>query len=240
MRERVAGEHADKRLAIYASAYRSRLIEALKANYPALYRWLGDEAFNRLGSAYVDEHPSENYSIRWFGHRLPAFVARTAPWSDHGVTAELTQFEWETSEAFDAADAAAVTVEQMVAAPAGAWPGLRFQFHASLRQLPLAWSAPALWHALTQERTVQPERTESPVVWLVWRQELQLYYRALDADEAWMLNAARNGMPFGKLCEGLCEWVDPQHVAAHAAGFLRRWVGDELIVGLSTYCLNKH
>ena len=34
---------------------------------------------------------------------------------------------------------------------------------------------------------------------------------------------------FAAICEGLCEWVDAQNVAAHAAGLLKQWLTDGLI-----------
>ena len=222
---------AGTRLSIYGNAYRLRLVEALDANFPALHAWLGDEEFNQLGRAYIAAHPSQHYSIRWFGHQLPRFVATQAPWRDDGFVNELVQFEWAMSEVFDAADAAPLGMDAMAAVAPDAWPALRFEFHPSLRRLALHWNIPPIWRALTRDEQPEPGRaTDVPITWIGWRQQLTLYYRDLEVDESWALAAAQQGANFAELCEGLCEWIDAAHVAQRAAGFLHQWISDGLIV----------
>jgi hypothetical protein len=75
----------------------------------------------------------------------------------------------------------------------------------------------------------EPEQTEYPVGWMVWRQGLRIYFRSLSVDQAWMLDALRDGQAFAEVCEGLTEWIDAQHVALHAAGLLKQWLEDGLI-----------
>ncbi len=70
--------------------------------------------------------------------------------------------------------------------------------------------------------------SEHPQSWLVWRQDLKNYFRSLSVDEAWALIAARHH-DFAGLCEGLCEWIDAQNVAPHAASLLKQWVTEGLI-----------
>ncbi len=218
------------RLSVYANAYRSRLLEALDANYPELHKWLGDEEFRRIGQAYIEQHPSQHYSIRWFGHRLSEFLRATVPWNEEYSMQALADFEWATSEVFDAANADVVAIDHIASLPPPTWPTMRMQFHPSLRRRQLTWNAPPIWRALTRNETPdEPSETESPITWIVWRQAFAIYYRSLDVDESWALDAALNGANFAELCEGLCEWIDAEHVAARAAGFLRQWVQDGLI-----------
>ena len=69
----------DQRLAVYANAYRARLVEALASDYQAVRRSLGEEAFTRLCHAYIRAHSSTSYSLRWFGEHLPAFLRQDYP-----------------------------------------------------------------------------------------------------------------------------------------------------------------
>ena len=55
---------AQRRFDIYVNAYRTRLIDALRANYPVLHRALGDDAFESLAQAYIAAHPSSCTNIR--------------------------------------------------------------------------------------------------------------------------------------------------------------------------------
>ena len=43
------------------------------------------------------------------------------------------------------------------------------------------------------------------------------------------MQLALEGQDFGHLCEAVCEWVDPEDAALHAAGMLRTWIVDGLI-----------
>src|SRR5689334_22511223 len=58
------------RLEVYRHAYGARLARALRSNYPALAKALGDEEFERVARAYVRACPSSHYSIRWHGAGL--------------------------------------------------------------------------------------------------------------------------------------------------------------------------
>ena len=114
---------AQERLGIYANAYRLRLLEALDTDFPGLHTLVGDEEFDRLGRAYIDAHPSQHFSLRWYGHQVAAFLRATPPYADHPVLAEMAQFEWAMSLAFDADDSPLVTVEDMLALPPEVGPG---------------------------------------------------------------------------------------------------------------------
>jgi hypothetical protein len=69
----------------------------------------------------------------------------------------------------------------------------------------------------------------TPVSWLIWRRDFTACFRSLGEAEAWALRAVRDGANFSALCEGMCQWLDPEEAAPHAAGFLRQWVDDQLI-----------
>ena len=116
------------RLATYSDAYRLRLIEALESNYPLLAELLGADEFATLGRRYIDNYPSQRYSIRWFGHRLFKFLRVSydnQPW-----LADLARWEWATAHAFDAADATLLTWNDLAVLVPDAWASL------SLRAIP--------------------------------------------------------------------------------------------------------
>src|SRR3990167_9687947 len=65
---------AEQGLAIYHNAYRARLLEALRGDYPAVHGWLGDAEFDALAGAYIAAHPSQHFSLRWLGAELANFI----------------------------------------------------------------------------------------------------------------------------------------------------------------------
>ena len=221
---------AEQRLAIYYDAYRLRLLEALDSNYPVLHAWIGDDEFEKLGLAYLTAHPSTHFSIRYFGPELAHFLAAAATYRDKPFLSEMARFEWTMTVAFDAPDSALIQLEDMATIAPEAWPGLRFQMQDSVHRLNLEWNVPVIWKAINTEQVPEePRRSEHPTSWLLWRQDLKTYFRSLSVDEAWALDATVNGGTFAMICEGLCEWIDAQHVAAHAAGLLKQWITDGLI-----------
>ncbi len=225
---------AKARLAVYADAYRLRLVEVLESHYPGVRALVGDEAFNRLGYAYIDVYPSHHPSVRWFGQHLATFLRDTAPYREDPVLSEMAAFEWTLTLAFDAADGDVVGLTEVAALAAEAWPGMRLQFQPSVHRLDLRRNVPAVWKSIDAGETPDPtEISEWPIAWLLWRQDLKTYFRSLDVDEAWAIDTVmRADCTFADLCAGLCEWIDAQNVAQHAAGLLKRWIVDGLIAHL--------
>jgi len=70
---------SDERLAIYGRAYFGRLLECLRAQYPALRQAAGDEAFDGLAFGYLVAHPSRQYTLSALGDSFEAYLAATRP-----------------------------------------------------------------------------------------------------------------------------------------------------------------
>ena len=232
--ERVAGSERvpiETRLGIYAGAYGSRLIDALRSNYPALAALLGEDDFRVLGARYVATHDSPYFSIRCYGEALAEFLAHDADYADVPLLAELARWEWALSEVFDAADAAPVGPQALAQVHPADWAQLRFTLHPSVRRLALHWNAPQLWTSLTEE-SERPELQvlPEPVEWLAWRRDLRTWFRSLEPAEAAALDAARAGRSFGELCELLAGHRGAAAAPAAAAALLNGWLTGGLVV----------
>jgi hypothetical protein len=219
----------ETRLGIYADGYRSRLIEVLESSYPVLANLLGEADFQTLGANYVATHESRFFSIRYYGDELADFLAADPEYSRAPLLAELAQWEWAMAAAFDAADAEPVDSGALAQVAPEDWAELRFEWSPSVRVLALEWNVPQLWKAVTED-SERPEPNLTPASWLIWRRELQIYFRPLGAAEAAVIAASRSGQSFGELCVLLCEHLDESEASLHAAGFLRGWVQSGLIV----------
>jgi hypothetical protein len=222
------------RLGVYAGAYRGRLAEALGSNFPALATLLGAADFQRLAADYIGAHDSPFFSIRYYGDELPRFLATREDYAAAPVLAELGRWEWAMAAAFDAADATPLTHARLGAVPPPQWAQLRFTFHPSVQCLTLLWNVPQLWQALTDggERP-QLSLAATPQQWVLWRQGLSTYFRSLPPQEAALLDDARQGWPFGELCELLCDELGDSAAPAQAAALLGGWVASGLITGAS-------
>jgi hypothetical protein len=88
-----------ERVAIYARGYRARLLECLRAEYPALRRLAGDTAFDLFAADYVATHPPRRPSLYDFGAGFADHLAERAPDAARGkgsllaVPAQLARLE---------------------------------------------------------------------------------------------------------------------------------------------------
>jgi hypothetical protein len=221
----------ETRLGIYGDGYRSRLIEALETSFPVLANLLGETDFQALAAQYVNAHESTFFSIRYYGDQLADFLAGDAEYSKAPILAELARWEWAMAAAFDAADAEPIDISAFAQLAPEDWAELRFEWSPAVQVVELEWNVPQLWKAVT-EGTERPEPSLSPQLgsYLIWRRELQIYFRPLAQQEAAVIAAARAGHSFGELCVLLCEHLDESEASLHAAGYLRGWVESGLIV----------
>src|SRR5882757_3451378 len=119
----IGNDKSDARapLNVYADAYRLRLLEVLGNDYEALRLFLGADKFERMGRAYIEAHPSDTASVRWFGRHLAEFLNNTAGYAARPVLGELALFEWKKAEVFDSPDAEPVALEAIAAVPPESW-----------------------------------------------------------------------------------------------------------------------
>lgn len=228
------------RLDIYHSAYRLRLLDTLRNDYPALAAYLGDEVFINIASDYIAQHPSNHPSLRWLGEKLPAFLHAHAHWKNMIVAKELAEFEWAQTMAFDAADAPLATLNDVLRLQPEQWLQLQLAFHPSL-QLACSYSnAPELWNSLVKNKTtITIETTHEAKAWLIWRENLQVVYRPLENSEYWALKEFIKQANFSDICNGLCEWFTEEKVPALAAQYLQQWIRGGLVSHILTAPLNS-
>ena len=228
---------AEHRLGAYYNAYRIRLIDALAVDYSALEKYLGRESFETMTLDYLHRYPSRQRSVRWFGQHLPAYLERYHRAEDAEFVRELARYEWAQASVFDAADSPSlVQLDDMAQFPPDVWPALRFEFKPALCWLDLYWNVPQVESALDDGQAMPPtQRSEFPLRWLLWRREFKTFWRSLDVHEAWALEQAANGANFAEICEGLLEWVDAEQAALVAAGFLKQWINDQMVVRIGNF-----
>ncbi|MFI4963401.1 MAG: DUF2063 domain-containing protein [Legionellales bacterium] len=221
------------RLGIYKDAYRLRLLECLTNNFESLSLLLGAEAFEQLATAYLTAHPSTYRSVRWYGDSLADFIKQYYKKS-RPYLSELAEFEWNLSLAFDAADEQIVQVEDMALIPPESWAGLQFIPHKSLQRMQCMWNVVPVWQALMEKQPVPEfESTSKATPFVIWRSlNYQTKFYSLADEEAWALDVMIQGLSFGELCEGLCQWVDADEVGMRAATYLKGWISQGMLAQL--------
>ena len=222
---------AHTRLEIYRDAYFLRLLETLEQDYAVLRAIMGEHEFNYLAYCYINAFPSQYRSMRWFGKNLLDFMQHTLPYSNQYSLVEIAQFEWLLTEVFDAKNSSHLPLETMAAIPPEKWPTLQFKLNPSIRQLNTGWNTIEIWEKFKENQTCLPSKQlNAPQTWLIWRKKLDIQFYILSIDEAHMLDAITHGDNFGTICANLCEWIEEDKVAMHAAQLLKRFIIDELII----------
>lgn len=219
---------------VYRNAYGARLVEILQSEFPLLYVYLGDDHFERLARAYVAAHPSRFRNARWFGLNLPDFLRDHEDAGRHPEIGELAGIEKSLSDAFDAKDAAPVTLGDLAAFAPDEFPRLTFSPHPSARRIDLSTNALDIWTALSDGATPpKAERLAAPAPLLFWRQDGTSRVRPLPPEEAMLWREAAKGVRFGVLCELLATFSGPDGADMRAAGYLKGWLDSQALAGVS-------
>ncbi len=221
---------ANKRLRIYFDAYRIRLNEILKLDFPKTHTLLGDDAMDEAFSLYLENYPSTHFSVRYFGRHFSQFLASTKPYADFPVFAEMALFEWSVSHTLDAKDASIVTQEALTQVDPEQWADLVFSFHPSVMSQLFYWDVPQLWQDIEQEKEPrQPKRQETPVRWVFWRKGLRSLFQSCTQTENIMFQGVLEKKSFAEICEDLIDIVPEDAIPMSVAQTLFKWISDEMI-----------
>ena len=236
-------------MGVYVNAYRLRLAEFLDEDYPALRVLLGDDDFEALVEAYIDSNPSRLRNARWYSARLPEFMQESENWSANALAIGLALFERALTDAYDAADAPALSIETLAEFSPQDWPRLGFTFHPSLRLIEVAAGVLDAYAAATaDERDEEAARSaeedegaledrpsdasESETI-AIWRADLDPAYRQLDPDEYLALFEAMAGQSFGDICQLVAFQNESQSATERLARFLVTWFSEGLVIGVA-------
>ena len=127
------------RFAIYSGGYRSRLLESLQNEFPALRLLVGDTVFELFARGYIAAHPPRHFSLYDYGARFADHLEATRP-ADGGPLAglpaavarlERARAEVQRAEGTERSDRAWLPAE------AALLPGLRLGLPDSVRLLRL-------------------------------------------------------------------------------------------------------
>lgn len=225
---------AAERVGVYVHAYASRLVEVLESDFLTLRFAAGDEAFAELCRDYVMATPSSHRNVRWYGRDLAEFLRTTSPWQDTPAYAELASLDWAIGLAFDATDEVSVTEADVAALPPERWGEMVFLLPQHVHRLGFSWNAGPVRQAHDRGRACPTlRRLKTRQTWIVSRQNREVHYRQLEADEAAALDTVAAGAPFAQMCEALCDRHPQEAVALRAAGLLKAWINNGWIAAIS-------
>jgi len=185
-------------LGIYRNAYRSRLIDSLADDYPALQSLLGQESFASLAESVITALPPTDATLNRFGRRLLSYLRRHPQATSHGGLAlDLARLEWAIVEAIHAPLALALDQAAFGAIPADSWPEVRLQSSPSLRLIASRRPIDACYCQHLRGEPVTAPDPASEVVAVVRRPE-GLQRRRFTPAEGRLIARLARGIPLGK------------------------------------------
>lgn len=223
-----------QRLNIYSEAYRLRLLDVLKTDFPGLSKWLTAAKFTALGFKYIEAYPSKYYSARDFGKQFAEFVTQVSPYNNDAFIAQFAAFERAISENIDESNAPLLTFQQVAAVPPDAWPQMQLTLHPTAKVFTLNWNIPAIRQSLlTNGKKIKRKCLESPVYWLVWRKNLDVHDKQIDEKEFFILQALAQQQTFADLCTGLSDYLPEDETAQYIVSWLQIWLHEQILSTVS-------
>jgi hypothetical protein len=218
--------NANQRLAVYANAYRRRLVEALASVFERAHAVLGEDDFDALASAYVEAHAPTDRALRWYGTDFPQWLRSQGQHLEHA--ADVALIDGALRRAFDAADATPIERDALLALSPEQWASLRFQWAPALSIDTVDPAAIALWRDQSALPTDSDRATHQQVPVAFWRRDGQTFFRSLAPAEGLLMARLRDGQSLAEACLSEDNAL-PMEVAVPA---LVQWVDDTWIAGL--------
>jgi hypothetical protein len=245
---------AAERLAIYANAYHTRLLECLGEVFPMLRRTLGDDGFSSLALGYLEEYPSRSYTLNELGRHFPQFLEQTRPSPDELATdplssanqssleqdwpaflIDLARLEWAIYDVFDGEGVegkALLTADQVLRIPPGRWAEARLEPVPCLRllatQFPVNDYFTSLRSAGADEAIVLPAK--SPAFVALTRRDFIVRRYNLSAPEFELLKALSRGSSVGEALDQMLSQsqADPATLPDTVKLWFRNWTAEGL------------
>jgi hypothetical protein len=210
---------AVERLEIYAKSYWYRILDALADDFPGLRAVAGPRAFDKLARAFLAEMPSQSFTLRNLGSRLPGWL-RQHP--EHGgrnpaLALDMARLEWAHVEAFDGPAEKMLGPEDLLELN----PRMVFRLQPYLTLLDLQYPVDDLHlrvsefaegHGEASNAVLRHKERRAVRRFSLQRQAIHLavhriddavYYRRMEAGEFRLLNALGSGKPVGEAIDSV-------------------------------------
>lgn len=222
-----SGASPDVRASVYHFAYRTRLTQVLREAFDKTWAYLGDASFDRAIATYIEQIPSDSFSLDDYGSGFVGHV-ETLFQGEKDVH-ELCWLDWTMRRAFDGPDAVSLQPHVLAELSGDAWESVGFVFHPTLKLRLVSTNVGALWSGLdTQSPEAVPALTEGMAI-RVWRKYLQPCFRMITTEEMQAISEITKGLTFAGLCERLAHNRAVDDPVQKAAGWLTGWLTDGLI-----------
>lgn len=222
-----------QRLEIYAHAYYARLLECLQAEFPMTSRAIGADLFDEFAVDYLQQWPSQSYTLDQLGARFARFLAETRPAADDDDVSwldflpDLAALEWHFAEVFDGPGAERLELldpRQLASIGPDRWADVRLTCVPCLRIVEFDFPVQEYYLALRRgEEPLPPERRATRLA--ITRRDYVVRHRPLAEQEAAILRALHAGTSIGEAIEPAMPHTETElpAFAAQLQAWFRLW-----------------
>ena len=228
VRESARGLSSQDRLDIYHNAYRIRLIDVLLDTFEHTAVYLGDDWFHHLAAAYVQSQYSTYSNIGLYGREFPHFLAEQL--ADDKEVSELALMDWKLRRAFDGADSAVMTHDDLQHLATAESGSIRLQPVPTLSISQQHFNTLDIWHAINHDQHPPVvERLLQPIDILIWRKGHSPHFRSLAKIESAAIACVCSGDTLEAIGAALEKDFPDVDVVTEFGVMLHRWLDDEII-----------
>jgi len=204
-----------ERLQIYNQQYWFRLMACFSEDFPGVRTLIGERKFEKLATAYLNDCPSESFTLRNLGSRMEGWLRKhpeyVAP--HQRLAIDMARLEWADLDAFDGPELPRMGAEHSKKSGGGT----RFRLQPHLHLLDFAYpvdewllhirgldqrtetTSNAVLKFPHKARTRRPPLPRPERVFLaVYRLHDSVYFKRLTRDAFALLRALREGRPLAE------------------------------------------
>jgi hypothetical protein len=219
-----------ERIQIYRGMYLLRMAEALEIDFPSIVWYVGQSNFKKLVSTYVENYPSQSYTLDHLGRHFADFLAEYN-WNSEGkALSSLARLEWSMCVVAVAHDCPSLSMADLASAPEEEFLNMRFQpikalelhtFQHNVNEVYKAWIA--------EEPPIV--LTDSEIHLVCWRHELKVWRMELNDAAFCFLRCLCQGLPLGRSIDSTLESHNDSEETLF--GWFQNWVGEGFFTSLT-------
>ena len=234
-----------ERVHVYYNAYQARLVECLREEFVTLCKFLEQDVFDSLATAYLQAYPSQSYTLADLGAKFPLFLHEAAEGfanadsesADGGTQflIDLATLERLYAEVFDGPGIEGlplITPDDLENISPDAWPQVRFAAAPCLRLI--RFDYPVHEFVTACRHGIEPPVPEPHPTWLaVTRRQYIVRRVSLTEPQFQLLTLLSQGLTLGVALDTVATSIDDvESFAKDVQQWFQEWTASGFFVGL--------
>src|SRR6516162_2592409 len=136
------------RLSIYRNTSRTALINALRLNFPAVQRLVGEDFFAAAADTFITREPPQTAWLDLYGESFPEFLQSFEPVASLTYLPDMARLERAVGHALHAIDAEPLEYSQLLGIEPSVQGRVRFTPHPSVSLVFSRYPVDVIWRSV--------------------------------------------------------------------------------------------